>query len=296
MQPASGPRGSIYDLGYQPYTGLRLGRAYAIRSLYLYSLRSVFGLGRSFSAKFFPFGLLAIAILPAIVQISIAALIPAEFELVSHEGHFSYVSVIIALFCCVAAPELTGRDQRSRTLTLYFSRALSRADYTFAKLGAMTTALLIISLLPQVLLMVGNAVATNNVSDYLRDNAGEIPPIIASSIAIALVMGAIAMAIAVQSSRRAISTIAVLGYFLISLAISEALLETVTGSGSGLSVLISPTSTLEGFIYWIFDAPAPFGSTLEKADLQGYIYALGCLAYVTIGAAVLYRRLQKMPV
>jgi ABC-2 type transport system permease protein len=48
------PSGVIHDIGYQRYTGPRLGRGYAIRSLYLHSLRTAFGLGRSAKAKIFP--------------------------------------------------------------------------------------------------------------------------------------------------------------------------------------------------------------------------------------------------
>ena len=48
-------------------------------------------------------------------------------------------------------------------------------------------------------------------------------------------MGSVSLAIAVQSSRRAISTIAVLGYFVISLALSEILLETISGDSAGYS-------------------------------------------------------------
>ena len=36
------------------------------------------------------------------------------------------------------APELVGRDQRNRSLALYFSRAVSRSDYVLAKLAALT--------------------------------------------------------------------------------------------------------------------------------------------------------------
>ena len=46
--------GVIHDIGYQRYTGPRLGRGYAVRSLYVHGLRSAFGLGRSAKAKIFP--------------------------------------------------------------------------------------------------------------------------------------------------------------------------------------------------------------------------------------------------
>ena len=41
------PAGVIHDIGYQRYTGPRLGRRYVAGSLYVHGLRTAFGLGRS---------------------------------------------------------------------------------------------------------------------------------------------------------------------------------------------------------------------------------------------------------
>ena len=46
MTAEATPRGEIYDLGYQRYTGPRRGRGYAWWSLYALSVRNAFGLGR----------------------------------------------------------------------------------------------------------------------------------------------------------------------------------------------------------------------------------------------------------
>ena len=65
---ASSPAGSIYDLGYRHYEGKRHGRWYAAWSLYVESLRGIWGFGRPMSAKAAPFilaGLYAFPALPA---------------------------------------------------------------------------------------------------------------------------------------------------------------------------------------------------------------------------------------
>ena len=54
--------GVIHDIGYQRYRGPRLGRGYAARSLYLHSLRTAFGLGRSAKAKVFPWLIVGIVL------------------------------------------------------------------------------------------------------------------------------------------------------------------------------------------------------------------------------------------
>ncbi len=63
--PAESAAGSIYDLGYRNYEGVRLGRRHAILSLYIQSLRGVFGFGRHTSSKIIPMGLAIVALLPA---------------------------------------------------------------------------------------------------------------------------------------------------------------------------------------------------------------------------------------
>lgn len=290
--------GNIYDLGYRPYEGKRLGRAYAVQSLYWYTLRSIYGLGRSAGAKVFPFGLTGVAVLPAIVQIGFAAIVTdaADLSIISQVDHFRYIRVIVALFCAVAAPELTGRDQRSRTLTLYFSRALSRTDYVSAKLAAMVTALFLLNFIPQTLLLLGNALATKDVSAYLGDNGDDMLPIAASSLMISLVMGAVSMAISSQSSRRAISTVSVLGFFLITLALSDILISTLSAGSRGFSLLIAPMSTLDGYIYWVFNTAPATNSALAKADQDGIVYFLVCIAYIAAGTGWLYRRYAKLSV
>lgn len=50
----SEPTGVIHDIGYQRYTGPRLGRRHVFGALYLHGLRTAFGLGRSAKAKIFP--------------------------------------------------------------------------------------------------------------------------------------------------------------------------------------------------------------------------------------------------
>jgi ABC-2 type transport system permease protein len=288
--------GSIYDLGYRPYDGTRLGRGYAIVSLFWYSLRSVFGLGRSTAAKVFPIGLTIIALLPAVAQLAIAAIAPQDLELIRPENYFGYVQIVISLFCAVAAPEIIGRDQRARTLTLYFSRALSRADYVTAKLAALTVALFLVNFLPQVLLLLGGAVAENDVLGYLKDHADQIPSILATAAVVSLFMGSVSLAIASQSPRRAIATVAVLGYLVIFTVLGNIFVETLTGEARTYALLLSPSDTVDGVSYWFFGAEPEFDSSLAKADLYGGVYFTAALVYIVVALGFLYRRFQRMAV
>ncbi len=288
--------GRIYDLGYRPYEGERLGRQYAIRSLFIYSLRAVFGIGRSIMSKMFPIGLAVIALVPATVQLAIAAIAPADVEFITHEDYFGIVSLVLVLFCAFAAPEIVGRDQRFRTITLYFSRALSRVDYVSANLAALAVALLFILLTPQIILLLGGAVATDDLLGHLRDDLDKVPPILGSSIVVALFMASISMVLACWTPRRAFATGGVLAYFVVFSVLAGILVETTTGGVQQYVLLIGPLSVLEGAVLWIFGEAPDHDSELAMAGLNGayYLLAVGC--YIAVALGVLYRRFLRMSV
>ena len=148
--------GSIYDLGYRHYDGLRLGRRHAIWALYLYSLRNVFGIGRSFWAKVGSIGIAILAFIPAIVVLGIASIFSGEIEVFEPVDYYGFIGILLIVFCAVVAPEVVGRDQQTKTLSLYFSRALRRQDYALAKFFALFTGMLSMTLLPQLLMFIGN--------------------------------------------------------------------------------------------------------------------------------------------
>ncbi len=289
----------IYDLGYRSYDGRRLGRTYAVTSLFTYSLRGVFGLGRSWVAKVFAMGLAFIPMIPAFVILAIAAVTPEEVELSLNYFDFvgfGFVGTVLALFGAVTAPELIGRDERHKTLALYLSRALSRTEYVTAKLGALAFGIFIVVVTPQLLLLVGNAVATEEIVDYLGDNVGELPLILASSLLIALMVSSLTMAISCQTSRRAWATGAVIIYFSVAAALGTILLETVSSEGAGYLLLISPIHVLQGSVYWIFSDPVSVTSDVGQADLEGLYYLLAAIAYTLLGAGVVYRRYWRMAI
>jgi len=292
---AEGPAGSIFDLGYRRYAGERLGRRYAIESLYIHSLRAAFGIGRSLLSKAFPIGLALIALVPAAIQLGIAAVIPQRISIIRPENYFSFVQVILALFCTAVAPDLIGRDQQTRTLPLYFSRPLSRADYVSAKLGALLSALLIVVLLPQVVLLAGNSLATEDSLAYLRDDLDQVPSILASAATVAVFMASLSLAVACQTPRRVYATGAVLVSSVVFSALGRILVHSTSGDLRMYSILVSPLDVLQGSVTWLFGARPEANSDIALAGLPGGLYLLAACVYSVVALAVLYRRFQRLP-
>src|SRR5690606_36851843 len=118
------------------------------------------------------------------------------------------IEIILVLFAAAVAPELGGRDQRTRTLSLYFSRALKREDYALAKYAALTTALLLLTLGPQVVLYIGNGLTQDDVWGYIQDEWDLVWPILASALFMSATIAAVSLAVAARIPRRAYSTVA----------------------------------------------------------------------------------------
>jgi len=286
--------GSIYDLGYRHYDGVRLGRRHAIWALYLHSLRNVFGIGRSFWAKAAAFGILAIALIPAVVQLGIAAVAPEDFEIVAPEDYYGIIEPLLAVFCAIVAPELAGRDQRTNTLSLYFSRAIRRDDYAFAKFLALFTGMLTLTAVPQLLMFTGNASAADNAVNYLRDNWGDIPAILASATLLSCLVAAIGLVIAAQTPRRAYSTVGILAAVILTAAIASSIFAAAENDLGRLALLLSPFHMARGATFWIFGAEHGPDSQFARAALPGIDYFLSMLGMTLVMLALLLRRYRRI--
>lgn len=287
--------GNIYDLGYRRYHGVRTGRRRAIWALYIDSLRAAFGLGRGTAAKVAPGILIGFALLPAVVQLAIGALVPGDVELFRHDDYYNIVKFLLALYCAVIAPDLAGRDQRSRTLVLYFARAISRLDYALGKYAAMCTAMLAITLVPQLLLFFGNALATNDFRDYVGRSWDQFSPIVATSLLGAALFSSIGLAIAAQTPRRAFATVGIIVTFIVTLALAGLMVQELGTDITRLAVFVSPLSLVEGFTAWIFRVePTGSDSLVLAADYALVWYFVADLVVTFAGLALLVRRYWRV--
>ena len=295
--PGEGAAGSIYDLGYQHYQGQRLGRAAAFAALYTESLWACFGLGRPARAKIVPVGLLVLALLPAVIAVAVEALLGGIAggqvrNPIRYDNYFTSTVQFIVLFVAAQAPELVGRDQRHHVLSLYFSRALERLDYALAKLGALVTALLILSLLPQATIFAGKVLGGKDIAAAFGENVGLVPAIILSALAAAVVMAALALTVAAFTPRRAYATAAIFALFYITLTVVAIANAAAQGEVTRYILVLAPTNALEGLTAWLFNTEP--GRPLSEAAIGGEVYALAALIMAVVAVAVLVRRYTRI--
>ena len=287
---------SIYDLGYRHYDAGRTGRVGTFLTLYTHALRGAFGLGRRWTSKVFPILLAILAFVPALVQLGVGAITSGadvDIELYEHHDYFTYIQIVLILFCATVAPELVGRDQRNRSISLYFSRAVSRSDYVLAKLAALTSAMLVLTLGPQAVLFVGNGMADDDLQGYLGQNWDLVFPILAGSIVISATIAAVGLVIAAYLPRRAYATAAVVGAFVLSSAAAHILMESADPSDARFTLLLSPIAW-DGMILWLFRVDPQAGSVLADAHIDGSIYLLSCVVTIAAACALTLRRFRKV--
>ena len=306
MTTATGPGGSIYDLGYRSYDGPRLGRGSAVRALFAHAIRTCFGIGRGGRAKIPPFVLAGLAILPAVIAVGFAALAAQagpgagdaieQASPIRYESYYGLVGILVMLFCAGQAPELFGRDQRYGVLPLYFSRVLTRSDYALAKVFGLIAVVGAVMLAPYVVLFVGRVFVPADPLTGLRDEIDAAPKFVAQAALVAGLLGGLASLISSWTPRRAYAIAAIIAVFII-----PPIIVVILGSGgvgtntdiARIAVLLSPGDILVGTNAAIFGS-IPDSPTLAALDMPGWSFLVAAIVGSIGSIALTVRRYRRI--
>lgn len=237
--------GAVYDRGYRPYEGARGGRSAARAALLRTTVRRALGIRRSWRQKVAPFVLLAIAVVPAIVNVGVRYLtrnsVARDLEFFTYREYVG-VSNALLVFVALTAPDIVCPDRRQRVLPLIFARPLTGTDYVVAKVGAMASILFAFSFIPQVILFVGQMlVSEDGALRYLRENAEILWQVPVAVAILSLFYAAIGVAISSLTSRRIIAGASIIGLFLITSVTSAILVGPETRA---VESRVGPPSTV----------------------------------------------------
>ena len=289
--------GSIYDLGYQGYHGPRLGRPAVALGLLAQTLRAAYGIGRGGRAKIVPFLMLGLSVLPAVLAVGIAALAAQagaagaleEASPIRHDTYQNLTSTLVMLFCAAQAPELFGRDQRHGVLPLYFSRVLTRVDYTLARAGGLFLAIFVISIVPQLILTVGAILAAPDPLAGLQKDLPDVPRYLLVAVLASALLGGVSTVIAAWTPRRAYATAAIIAVFIIPPIVVALMAELAVGDAARVLVLASPSDILDGVNAAVFDSPSP-NPTVVAANLPGWTYLVAAVVETLACVVLVLRR------
>jgi ABC-2 type transport system permease protein len=159
--PASAhAEGTVYDLGYQPHEGPRLGRSAAIRAMVMDGSRRVLGLRRKAWPKVLPWALIAAAIVPAAWVVALSFVV-AGFSLEDAgpfgdpARFFDMIGMLAMFFVALAAPTLLIPDRQYGVLAIYASRPVRASDYLLARAVTLLVLTSLFMLIPHTILYLG---------------------------------------------------------------------------------------------------------------------------------------------
>ncbi|MFF3852510.1 ABC transporter permease [Micromonospora sp. NPDC002575] len=287
------PTGVIHDIGYQRYTGPRLGRRAVFGALYLHGLRTAFGLGRSAKAKIFPW--LVVGIVTAVAAALTAIRAQIGEAVMTYAQFADNMSWLVIFFVAVAAPELVSRDLRSGVLPLYFSRPLPRADYPLAKLLALATALWLLLGGPQFVMFLGAAFSTGDGMSGVAEELLDLLPSLLYAGLWAAVFASVGLLVASLSGKRAFAAGGIVAVFLMTTPVVGTLSVMPSRTVNELAFLASPSTLVGGVGSWALgDLLVSEGQSGVPIGGFGPVYAVAAVLLVAGCVALLLRRYRKV--
>ena len=229
--------GTVFDIGYQRYTGEREGRGRAWRGVFRDGLRIALGLGRGGRAKVLPW--LFIGLLSAIG--TVMALIAGAANLMRGDGAaermnlpthgdlYGIASIVLYVFGALVAPELLCRDRREGVIQLYLVRPLTGGDYVAARWAAFLSVMIAAAWLPQIILFLGLSMGAREPGAYLQAHWLDVPRFLLAGVAMASFITSLAMMTASFTTRRAYAAIFLVGLFVVSTPFTIGLSQELDG-------------------------------------------------------------------
>ena len=230
--------GVVFDLGYKPHDGERMGRRGAMGALLRDGLRRVLGLRRRARSKVLPWSLLAIAMLPALFYTAFGVVL-GELDVTNtifgHADYFNLTGTVSLIFVALASSELTVPDRTSGTMAIYASRPLTIGDYLTGRAAALAIVVFGFLYAPHILLYVGRAwTSSDGFASYAFDNLSTLWQTAAASVVYIAAYAPIGFLIGTFSKRSAVAAGATFGAIVFLSGGSAALVEEAGIDAAGL--------------------------------------------------------------
>jgi ABC-2 type transport system permease protein len=294
--------GTVFDIGYQRYTGTREGRGRGRRAIFKDGLRAALGFGRGGRALILPWffisALSAIGIVMALVAGAANAMggqgTAEKMNLPTHSDYNGIASVVMFVFAAIVGPELLCRDKRDRVINLYLVRPLTGTDYIVSRWAAFLVVMTAAAILPQVILFLGLSASDPVPGNYLAAHWKDIPKFIAAGGAMALYTATLAMLTASFTSRRAYASVFLVGLFVITAPFVFALAPELGGATGQWVSMLSLTNIPVHVNDVIFGKVSEMTEGAPAHTLPHWILVSWYFAWVIVPGFVLWARYRKL--
>jgi ABC-2 type transport system permease protein len=285
--------GAVFDLGYKPYEGTRLGRSGAIRAMLKDGMRRVMGIRRKARRKVYPWILVSIAALPAVVFVGLAFFMNtfspgADSPFGGHAEYMGLSGAIVMLFVALAAPELLISDREEGVLSVYSSRPMTAWDYITARAGALAAVTASFVLFPNILMYFGfAALDSRGLGSALVGNIGDLGKVVLVTLAYIVGYGAPALLISTYAKRTGPAAGIYLAIMFGSAGFAQAF-QDVNFTGARYGTLLSFLQHPEVVRAWVFGQgqnAAPI-----EAGFEPWASLLVIIFIAVITAILMHRR------
>lgn len=219
------PAARLYDVRYSRYTGGHEPRRRAVQALAASTAGRALGLRRSAGAKVWPFLLVSAAYLPVVVVVGLPLLLDEVFasplDLLGYAQLQGVLLPVVVAFAATTLPSLLTRERRDRVLSLYFSTAVSPAEYLIGKVLAAVGLVLLVALGPLVALFAGTVLTSDAPLEQLRELAGDLPGVLAAGTVVALHYAALGLAAGALTAKRVFAVGGLLAALLVTPVVSQ---------------------------------------------------------------------------
>ncbi len=301
-ETAAGRGGTVFDIGYQRYTGAREGRGRGRFAIYKDGVRMALGLGRGGRAKILPWSFLgvltAIGLIMAWVAGAANRLIgegaAERLNLPSHSDFYGFASIPLFLFAAVVGPALLTRDRREGTIHLYLVRPITGTDYIGSRFAAFLTIMLVACWVPQLVLLIGLAFGDPAPGAYLRANWLDIPQFLAAGLVMAFYCTTLALFVASFTTRHAYAAVFLAGTFLITMPFTLALATELEGPISQWLSMFSLGNIPVHVNDRIFGDVSAITSVAPAREMGTSILVGWYLLWTLLPGAVLWSRYRRL--
>ncbi len=294
--------GTVFDIGYQRYTGEREGRSRGRLAVFKDGLRTALGLGRGSRAKVLPW--IFIGILAAIAIIMSLVIGAAErfggpgaaetANLPTHSDYNGIASIILFVFAAIVGPELLCRDKRDGVINLYLVRPLTGSDYIASRWAAFMTVMTGAAWLPQIILFIALSMSAPKPIEYISGHWLDVPRFLLAGLAMAAYATTLALLAASFTSRRAYVSVFLVGLFVITAPFTLGLAEEIGGTVGRWISMFNLTSIPVHVNDVIFGQVSEVTEDAPARELAAWIKVAWFFAWTLIPGFVLWARYRRL--
>jgi len=301
-QDVNAAEGTVFDIGYQRYTGPREGRTRSRLGVYKNGLRTALGIGRGGRAKIIPWVFIAVLGVIGLVMALVAGAADRfvgpeaveQLNLPSHSDYYGIASVLFFVFGAVVAPELLCPDRREGVINLYLVRPLTGSDYVISRWLAFFTVMAVVAWFPQIILLIGLAMGAPNPIDYLRNNWLDIPRLLAAGLAIAAYTTTLALLTASFTTRRAYASVFLVGLFVITVPFTAGVASEIGGVAGQWISMFNLTNIPVHVNDLIFGEVSEVTAEAPASELSAGILVGWYFLWTVVPAGILWTRYRRL--